>query len=54
MQVKKTCVARGTSPFITEADTSAFPSPAMKAGASSFIIKEGVSHIPYIERRALE
>jgi hypothetical protein len=45
MQGKETCVSRGVSSFITKADTS----PIMKACASPFIMKVGMSPIPYIE-----
>jgi hypothetical protein len=54
MQVKKTCVSRDASPFITKADVSLIPSPITKVGASPFITNAGVPPIQYIERRVLE
>jgi hypothetical protein len=35
-------------------NASPIPSPITKAGASPFVMKVGVSPIPYIERRALD
>jgi hypothetical protein len=54
MKAKETHIARGASPFIMRAGMCPIPSPITKARVSPFITKASVSHIPNIERRALQ